>query len=406
MLLLEIKRVVKSRNNLVIIGLALVLSILLGIAVPVMEDIRNPDGTIAYSGFDALEKKRALESVYTGEITRQTLYDITENYHNLLEEYGGEIPNEVYLKEYSGARPITWQFQTVFYDKATEMPLSVADLTPEKAMTFYEERRAFIDQLLDQNLAGSASARELAASINNRVEEPFYFSSFSGWETGFDYTRLLALLIVLLCTIVTAPIFSSDYQTQSDAVLRSTKHGRLRLAAVKTGSALFIIIALFAICMAIFLSILCISLGTDGLKSAIQWSYALSIAPFSMGQTEALVVLTSFLSLMAVVSFTLWISARVENPVITLISGIIMVLLPTILRAGPDIKLFNWLMFLLPSGGVDLAGGIYAEFFRNTFLTLGDAAFWAPVVMCVAPVIWIIVCIPLTMRAYCRHKRK
>lgn len=407
MLILEIKRVIKSRNNLVIIGLVLVLSILLGIAVPSMEVIWNPDMTKAYTGFTALDKERELESVYNGEVTEQMFYDITEKYQSLLEQYGGEIPNEVYVEEYYGAKAISDHFPSIFYDKDTGMDLTVADLTPAEAAEFYEVRRACIDQMLDFNLAGSASAREQAASISAQVAEPFYFSSFTGWDTAGEYTHLLALLIVLLCTMVAAPIFSSDYQTQADAVMRTTKHGRMKLAAVKTGSSLLIVLILFGICVGLFLIILCITLGTEGLKSSLQMIYAITIVPLSIGQSEAGIVLSSFLTLLAVVCFTLWISARVENPMITLVSGLIVVLLPTILRMGPDIKLLNWLTYILPSSGVGVGGGIYYEFvFRNTFLTLGNAAFWAPVVMCAAPVIWIAVCIPLTMRAYCRHKRK
>lgn len=44
-------------------------------------------------------------------------------------------------------------------------------------------------------------------------------------------------LLAILCAVIVAPVFSTEYQTGADDIIRCTKNGRMRLATVKIASA-------------------------------------------------------------------------------------------------------------------------------------------------------------------------
>ena len=68
------------------------------------------------------------------------------------------------------------------------------------------------------------------------MEKPFQYYSGIG-SNAMDYQVLLIYLITILCVVIASPIFSSDYQTGADDILRCTKHGRGKMAGRKIGSA-------------------------------------------------------------------------------------------------------------------------------------------------------------------------
>ena len=101
---------------------------------------------------------------------------------------------------------------------------------------------------------------------------PFVF--YPGYNTNaYDYQMLLIFLVVLFCTVIAAPVFSAEYQTQADDILRCTKYGKARLAVIKLLSALFITSAAFLCCAALYLVLSNSFYGWDMLKTSIPVSY-------------------------------------------------------------------------------------------------------------------------------------
>ena len=84
------------------------------------------------------------------------------------------------------------------------------------------------------------SAQKKATAMYDEVEKPFqYYSGIS--SNSMDYQILLIYIITILCVVIAAPVFTSDYQTGADDILRCTKHGRRRMAVCKILSALLIL---------------------------------------------------------------------------------------------------------------------------------------------------------------------
>lgn len=65
-----------------------------------------------------------------------------------------------------------------------------------------------------------------------KVKMPFAF--YPGYSTNaYDYQMLTIFLLVLLCVIIAAPIYSAEYQTHADDILRCAKYGKGKLAVIK-----------------------------------------------------------------------------------------------------------------------------------------------------------------------------
>ena len=113
----------------------------------------------------------------------------------------------------------------------------------------------------------------------------------------------------------------------------------------------------------------------------------------------------SFLSVLAMTAFTLYLSARMRSSVAVLAIALAVAMAPTflviLLREG---ALGDWLRLLLPSGGLGLGTGMFVDIQIGEFLTIGSLAVWTPFLMLAAPVIETPVFALLARRAYVRHE--
>ena len=72
----------------------------------------------------------------------------------------------------------------------------------------------------------------------DQVKKPYEI--YPGYNTdAMDYQMLLAYVLVLLCTVIAAPVFTSDYQTGADDILRCTKYGTVKLAITEDHVGIF-----------------------------------------------------------------------------------------------------------------------------------------------------------------------
>ena len=122
---------------------------------------------------------------------------------------------------------------------------------------------------------------------------------YPGYNTNaYDYQMLLIFLVVLFCTVIAAPVFSAEYQTQADDILRCTKYGKARLAVIKLLSALFITSAAFLCCAALYLVLSNSFYGWDMLKTSIQLIFSsVSLGSMNIGQLQLAVTAAGWASL-------------------------------------------------------------------------------------------------------------
>lgn len=110
-----------------------------------------------------------------------------------------------------------------------------------------------------------------------------------------DNLEILFFILVFICAVIVSPVFSSEYQSGSDDILRCTKHGKIKLAVTKLCSALLIVLTMFVICALIFILIVDSAYGWGSLQTSVQVLLsAISFVPLTMGGEQKLVVLALF----------------------------------------------------------------------------------------------------------------
>lgn len=403
---LEVKRIVKSKSTWMLASVALLMSLALALLVISFESFHAVDASgnpVKLMGTAAIQAMRTQQAPYEGPVEAEFLAELNMRFHDLYDEYNGEIPNDVYALEVAPIEPFLFMASFVYRDPDTYYFMSPHQITPEQAGAFYEQRLVMQAEedfaKLNENALGQARALE------QQVQKPFYFASYSGWGSGGEYLTYTIFILAMICAVLAAPAFSSEYQTGSDNILRCTRYGRRKLAVAKLLSTIGLSLVLFVLCVAVYLGVTCALLGTEGFRASLQIMRTTSPLPLTIGGLLLLTVAAGGLSVICVSCFALLVSSKSRKPLTALIVSLAVVLLPTFLRFGDTLSIVNWLRCLLPSSGVGLGNGIYYELSAyNTYLPAGPVSVWAPWAIVVCGVLWVLLSFGLAVRSYRKHE--
>ena len=248
------------------------------------------------------------------------------------------------------------------------------------------------------------AAQEAAKRLYSRVEMPYQL--YPGYNTdAMDYQLLLSFLIVLFCTVIAAPIFTSDYQTGADDIYRCTKYGRVKFAITKLLSALLICGTAFSLCAVVFLLVSNSLYGWECTKTSIQMLYSIVNLPnLNLGQLQWVCAGGYLLCLLATVSFTLFLSSRLRNVVASLAVALVCCILPVILYVALPSEIGQWIYTILPAGGVALQTSFLYTLVDFAFWNIGNIAIWTPYVMLGAYCVEIPLFLCLAVYSYCTRK--
>jgi len=404
--MLEIKRVLKSRRTKILLAVAIVLSVLMAI-IPIYYDCinrPNADGTVSeLSGFESIEYKRPYYATTYGEVTPQKVADALRTYQNYVTEYGGEenIPLEVYINELLAIKPLIRGLVEAYADPHTGYAAELMDIDPDDVETFYYERCAsHLKDIMRMEQKKHPAAQENASEMYAKVDGFVLYAGLS--RDTFDYIELYIMMLTILCIAITAPLFSGEYQTGADSILRCTKHGRSKLATVKMFASLTIIAVIYILCVAIQLLIINFSFGFDCLKTSIQMLYTIiSLPNINMGQVEWILALGGLLAVLACVSCTMFISAKCKDSLTAMLISIVILFAPMFSYWIFDA---NILSSILPSAGIGLQNNLLYQLIDFNYLHFGDISIWTPYIILVSAVVEIPVFMILAVCSYCKHQ--
>ncbi len=407
----ELKRVLKTRMTILLLAAALVLSLLMAY-IPITFSYVNywddNGNQVRLLGMDAIAYYKTAQAGTAGVVTPQKVRQAVERYQACLAKYGVEstydLPEGVYSRELLPDAPLLHGIREAFADPTSGLGPSITELVPERIDEYYSACQLRLSSLMRLEDAGHPATQKKAEELYSRVETPFQF--YPGYSTdAMDYQQLLSYLVVLLCAVIAAPIFTSDYQTRADDILRCTKHGRLRLAAAKISSALLICGAAFLICAAAYLLVSNSLFGWECTKSSMQMLYSITSLPnLNIGGLQLACAGGYLLSLLATVSFTLFLSSKIRNVVTTLSAALVSCILPFIVVIAVPAEIGKWIYTLFPASGVALQASFLYSFSDFVFWNIGNTAIWTPYVMVIACCIDIPLFLGLAVRSYCTHK--
>ena len=404
---LELKRVVTTRSTWVMLALLLLLSAVLAylpLSFVKTFDVDEQGNLISLEGKEAIdclkEKEKGINGVLTQEEIRQAITIFQECYREYGAIFPPEMPREEYVRRIEPVYPVIYMAASVLLPDGINLySMTDEELSPEDAPRLYDEYRKRLAMM-----GNSDAEQEKIQELSKDIKMPFVY--ISGYDiTSFEYLTIYILLIMLVFMVIISPIFSAEYQTGADSILRCAKYGRVHLAAAKIVTALAVFTVTFLIGMAVFLLITDVTFGIEGLKASVQMLYTVLVIPaLTIGQTQAVVTAGMFLSLLATVCCTLFLSARCKNIQDSLKIAVLLGLLPTIISMISSANLAKLIRCILPSGGIGFTNSFLFEMLGTDFVHVGPAVIWTPYLIVGAAAIEIPLFLVLTVRIYCRRE--
>ena len=407
---LELKRLLKTRSTWILMAAALLITLVLCCVNIFGAYYYSYDGK-SYHALDATEMREIVTESAEGEWTSERIRDVFEQIDEVSANRRGIAVEGETNDNYeivtggnnSGAASIAGYTNTFLRSIPQVFDVYMDEITPDMAAQYYTQRKAYIEEVMTLNYGPAAA--EAALRLDENTTEPFYYEF--GFGTGSDIASTLPVslfAIALVCSIICAPVFASDYSTGADDIQRCTRCGCKRLGKSKLLAAMTLSTALYIICTAVFVALTLAVYGDD--KTSAQLALdALVLIDIDMNGVLVLTLIAGFLSVLAMTAFTLWLSARMRSSVAVLAVALAVAMTPTFLVILlRESALGDWLRLILPSGGLGLGTGMFVDIQIGEFLTVGSLAIWTPFVMLAAPVIETPVFALLARRAYVRHE--
>ena len=407
---LEMKRLLRTRSTWILMAAALLVTLVLCCVNIFGAYYYSYDGK-SYHALDATEMREMVTESAEGEWTSERIRDVFEQIDEVSANRRGIAVEGETNDNYeivtggnnSGAASIAGYKNTFLRSIPQVFDVYMDEIRPDMAAQYYTQRKAYIEEVMTLNYGPAAA--EAALRLDENTTEPFYYEF--GFGTGSDIASTLPVslfAIAVVCSIICAPVFASDYSTGADDIQRCTRYGCKRLGRAKLLAAMTLSAVLYIICTAVFVALTLAVYGDD--KTSAQLALdALVLIDIDMNGVLVLTLIAGFLSVLAMTAFTLWLSARMRSSVAVLAVALAVAMTPTFLVILlRESALGDWLRLLLPSGGLGLGTGMFVDIQIGEFLTVGSLAIWTPFAMLAAPVIEAPVFALLARRAYTRHE--
>ncbi len=407
---LEMKRLLKTRSTWILMAAALLVTLVLCCINIFGAYYYSYDGK-SFHALDATEMRKIVTESAEGEWTPERIHDVFAQIDEVSANRRGIAVEGATNDNYeivtggnnSGAASIAGYTNTFLRSIPQVFDVYMDEITPDMAAQYYNQRKAYIEEVMTLNYGPSAA--ETALKLDENTTEPFYYEFGFGTGSDIESTLTVSLFAVaIVCSIICAPVFASDYSTGADDIQRCTRYGCKRLGKSKLLAAMTLSSALYIVCAAVFVALTLAVYGDD--KTSAQLALdALVLIDIDMNGVLVLTLVAGFLSVLAMTAFTLYLSARMRSSVAVLALALAVAMTPTFLIILlRESALGDWLRLLLPSGGLGLGTGMFVDIQTGNFLTIGSLAVWTPFLMLAAPVIETPVFALLARRAYVRHE--
>ncbi len=410
LLKVELKRILKTRLTVILLTAALLLSFVMA-WLPITfsyNSYTDAQGKkVELKGLKSIAYEKELQADITGTVTPEKVRQALENYQACLHKYGAEtsydLPDGVYGAEILPYAPLVHGIREAFANPDTGIAPGIWEIAPEKVDDYYHACEQRIVSLMKQEQKHHPAAQQTAVDLYSRVTKPYQF--YPGYSTNaMDYQVLLSFLILLLCTVITAPVFTSDYQTGADDIFRCTKYGKTKFALIKTFAAFFISGTAYCLCAAIYILVSNSLWGWECTKTSMQMLYSIINLPdMNIGQLQSFIAIAGLLSMLAVTSLTVFLSSRFKNIAACLSTSLLFCILPIIVYMALPEEIGIWIYSILPAGTFSLQTSILYAAADFNFWNIGNIAIWLPHVMIGACVVEVPVFAGLAVWSYVKY---
>ncbi len=408
----ELKRQLKTKSVRILIVFSIILTFAFSyLPISYVEYTYQANGEeITVNGLEAISIRQQEWESYTGQMTPDKIALALNQYQEYESQYGedgiftGSMPRSEYYQKVAPIYRWITRLREIYTNPQTNTTANISELTEQDALNFYEQCYTRLNNVMETEQAAHPSAINQAKSLYSHVEMPFtYYPGVDG--TVFDYLNMLIFVLVIVGALIIAPVFSNEYQTGSDHILRCTKYGTNKLAVAKTKAGLTIVISLYILCTVVFLLIENTAFGWESCKTSLQVPYsATSFLPINIGQTEIIVVAAGLLALFSTVCCILYLSSKMNTVYATTSVALLLCFIPMFISSILPQIMGMWVQCVLPTGGVGLLDSFFYELVDTNFLHIGSVSIWLPFMLLIFSIIEIPIWIIATIHSYTNHQ--
>lgn len=351
----EFLKILRKKSTLIVMAASLLITAFF-FGLPVLQfQTYNQDGVLQGLAGIQYEKEQYTEiSVpLTNEYVTKTIREVQELFED--PENVGYDGNEQFLIEdayWNGIAPRESLLDLIagnYADPNVSAGYSaLPDLDVSDGTDFYQARQDKIEKILnDSSKELSEAEKDYWRNLNSKVEEPFQYGYYEGWEVIISAFELLMFAVLAVC-IVIAPVFSGEYQAGTDAVLLSGKYGKTKLTTAKILAALFFGVLAFTLHVLLAFGLPLAAFGTDGWNLPLQINGTTVPYPLTFLEGTLINLGVIYLVLLAMIGVTLFLSARMKSPYLVLTVVVPVLFVPMFLSPNGTSGIYNLLVFLTP----------------------------------------------------------
>lgn len=297
--------------------------------------IWDENGTMLTRGEAVSYRKATYDDFLTGTLTEERITkDMSEyqNKHsdpaNLITQRGGEksFSDEIYYRYYAPRQSYLNMIGNA-YSNNEHGATNILSVNLENGANFYETRQKTIAERIKNNEDLSDAERTYWEEKSFSVEAPYEYGYVLGWAKFGETADMLIISILGIC-IGVAPIFASEYQSGTDAIILSTRYGKNRIIGAKILTAFLFGTIVFAVNALIALLLPLLTFGAKGGDLPIQIAYINSPYNLTFMQADLLAILIAYIVLVGLISITLLLSAKMKSPFAVLILDVLIIFIP------------------------------------------------------------------------------
>ena len=239
---------------------------------------------------------------------------------------------------------------------------TLPDLDVSDGADFYQARQDKIEKVMNASSSGlSDREKDYWRNMNSKAETPFQYGYYEGWEVLISCFELF-IFPLLAISIILCPVFSGEYLSGTDAVIRSSRYGKTKLVKAKITASLLFGLAAFTLHVIVALGITFAAYGTDGWNLPLQINGTTVPYPLTFLGGTLINLGVIYLVLIAMTGLTLFLSARMKNPYFVLIIIVPVLFIPMFLSPNGTSGIYNLFVLLTPHQSLTPRFGSYVSY--------------------------------------------
>lgn len=344
------------------------------------------DGSHQVNGYENIRKCQQYAAQWQ-TLTDETAQDMVHTYQQILAEnpdFDGALADFSFLQ----GTLVSFLWPEVEDQTQTYPTLTIYYVDPARLTGLYERREEKLEYYLENQFSDSAD-RQYFLDMDSHVDKPMAYGWSAGWSAllGNGIGGLGQMVLPVVLALALTSVFAGERRRGMDTLQVTSLHGKAGLAGAKLLSGLAFAVEIFVMFAAVMVVVQGIWLGFEGWNLPIQLIKMLNELAYL------------FCSVLGFAGIALLMSALLPGTTAALIAALLITWGPQILNQYLPWSVQQYLR-LLPfvSGAEDI--------FRQNLYHWFGFRIWSPGPLLVFPLLVGVICLPFSITAWCRKRKR